>query len=126
LRFNHGGRLNSLFFTPNGSMIASEGSGKIRLWDAASGKELREISTGESTWDDQAVLLADGKRLMTLRQEFPADTIRVWSLADGKEVETIPLPVRRGGHDVWHRNALAPDGRLRALSMPKQIRVFEI
>jgi RNA polymerase sigma factor (sigma-70 family) len=126
LRFNHGGRLNSLLFTPDGATIVSEGSGIIRTWDAASGKELREIRTGESTWDDQSVLLADGKRLMTLRQEFPADTIRVWSLADGKEVATVPLPVRRGGHDVWHRNALSPDGRYCAVSMPKQIRVFEI
>jgi RNA polymerase sigma factor (sigma-70 family) len=125
VRFNHGGRLNSLFFMPDGKTIVSEGTGRIRLWDAASGKELREISTGESTWDDQTVLLADGTRLMTLRQEFPADTIRVWSLADGKEVQTTPLPVRRGGYDVWHRNALSPDGRLCAVSMPKQIRIFD-
>ena len=62
LRFNHGGRLNSLFFSPDGKTIVSEGSGNIRLWDAASGKELRKISIGESTWDDQTVFLPDGKR----------------------------------------------------------------
>src|SRR5262249_43175385 len=82
--------------------------------------------TGESTWDDQTVMLADGNRLMTLRQEFPADTIRVWNLNDGKDVQTLPLPVRRRGHDIWHSNALSPDGRYCAVSMPTQIRVFEI
>ena len=63
---------------------------------------------------------------MTLRQEDTTDTIRVWNLIDGKEVETIPLPVRRGGADVWHHNALSLDGHFCAISMPKQIRVFEI
>ena len=42
--------INSLFFSPDGKTIVSEGSGNIRLWDAASGKELRKISIGESTW----------------------------------------------------------------------------
>ena len=38
VRFNHGGWLDSLFFAPGGKTLISAGSGKIRIWDAASGK----------------------------------------------------------------------------------------
>jgi RNA polymerase sigma factor (sigma-70 family) len=124
VRFNHGHRLNSLFFLPDGKTLVSEGFGRIRVWDAASGKELRQFSTVDA-YAGKAALSADGRLLTLLSQESSVDTVRTWDLAQGKEVSTVPLPVRRGGFDVWHQNAISPDGQLCAITLPKQIRVFD-
>ncbi|HEY7307783.1 MAG TPA: sigma-70 family RNA polymerase sigma factor [Gemmataceae bacterium] len=44
LRLNHFGQLRCLIFSPDSKVLASAGVfGDIRLWDAATGKELRQI-----------------------------------------------------------------------------------
>jgi RNA polymerase sigma factor (sigma-70 family) len=47
VRFNHGDGLNTLYFSPDGGTIMSEGGGSLRLWDAATGKELRQFITAK-------------------------------------------------------------------------------
>jgi RNA polymerase sigma factor (sigma-70 family) len=128
LRFNHGDGLNALGFTPDGKTILSEGHGFLYLWDAATGKELRRIATALPSFDDQVVLTADGKRLITLNQTgFQAnDTVCEWDLATGKEARVIQLPVRRKLQSVNLRNALSPDGQLAAIHTEEQVGVFDV
>ncbi|MBI1917943.1 MAG: sigma-70 family RNA polymerase sigma factor [Planctomycetes bacterium] len=125
VRFNHGDGLNALHFSPDGKTVLSEGGGFIRLWDAATGKELRRFATGELSPDDQTVLSADGKTLTLLNQENGNDTVRVWDLDGGKEVRVLKLPVRRNEWSVFRCNALSRDGRLCAIHTPKNIQVFD-
>jgi RNA polymerase sigma factor (sigma-70 family) len=134
VRFNHGDGLNALYFSPASQTIISEGGGVLRLWDAVSGKELRQFATAKPSFDDQTALSPDGKTLISLNQNVD-DTLRVWDLAQGKEVRTVTLPVRRNKQSVYRRNALSRDGRLCALhtppkripiQVPGQIRVFDI
>jgi RNA polymerase sigma factor (sigma-70 family) len=125
VRFNHGDGLNTLYFSPDGRTIMSEGGGSLRLWDAATGKELRQFITAKPSFDDQTALSTDGKTMTFLNQDFN-DTVRVWDLARGKEVRTTPLPVQRNEMSVFRRNALSRDGLLCALHTPKQIQVFDI
>jgi WD40 repeat protein len=134
VRFNHGDGLNALYFSPNGQTIISEGGGMLRLWDAATGKELRQFATAKPSFDDQTALSPDGKTMIFLNQDL-SDIVRSWDLAQGKEVRTVPLPVRRMEMSIYRRNALSPDGRLCALHTPPkrvpiqapgQIRVFDI
>jgi RNA polymerase sigma factor (sigma-70 family) len=126
VRFNHGDGLNALRFTPDGKRIISEGRGFLCLWDAVSGKELGRFATAEASWDDQTALTPDGKTLISLHQEFPSDRLRVWDLARGKEVRSVPLPVRRREQSIYRRNALSRDGRLCAIHMPREICVLEV
>ena len=125
VRFNHGDGLNSLYFTPDGKTIISEGRGSLRRWDAATGKELRRFATAEPSWDDQTALAPDGKTMIFLNQAFANDTVRVLELAGGKELRVAPLPVRRKELSVYRRNALSPGGRLGAVHTPDDVRVFD-
>jgi RNA polymerase sigma factor (sigma-70 family) len=136
VRFNHGNGLNSLFFSPDGKTILSHGGGLVRLWDAATGRQLAQFSVPKRWADDQAGLTPDGKSLVLLAQEFPSDVLSVWDLTRGKEVRSAKLPVRRGEVSVTRRNAISPDGRLCALHTPEEkrggqrtpeeVRVFEV
>src|SRR5439155_25177058 len=116
----------ALHFTPDGKTIVSAGGGLLRLWDAATGKELGQIPTTRSSWDDATVLSSDGKTVICLGQEFAGDMLRVWDLAQRKEVRTAQLPVRRGELSVFRRNALSRDGRLAVVHAPAAVRVFDI
>jgi RNA polymerase sigma factor (sigma-70 family) len=112
VRFNHGEGLQNLLFTPDGKTVVSTGEGTFRLWDAATGREQGSFSTDKGQWwDDQAVLAAGGKELITLTQDPDCDRVRVWDLALLKEARQLQLPVRRNGWSVSLRNALSPDGR---------------
>jgi RNA polymerase sigma factor (sigma-70 family) len=126
VRFNHGDGLSALYFTPDGKTILSEGNGSLRFWDAVTGKELKHFVTARPSFDDQTVQSPDGKTLTFLNQENESDTLRVWDLARGKEVRAARLGVRRNEISVFRRNVLSRDGRLCALHLPKQIRVFDV
>src|SRR5262245_3971913 len=125
VRFNHGDGLNVLHFSPDGKTVLSEGGGFIRLWAAATGKELRRFATGELSWDDQTLLSADGKTLTLLNQEKGNETVRVWDLDQGNEVRVLKLPVRRNEWSAFRCNALSGDGRLCAIHTPRNIQVFD-
>jgi RNA polymerase sigma factor (sigma-70 family) len=125
VRFNHGEGLNALHFTPDGKTVVSTGNGSLRLWDAATGKELRQFATARPSFDDQTILSPDGKTMTFLNQESDGDTLRVWDLAEGKEVRVVPLPVRRKILSASVRNALSADGLLCAVHTAGDIRVFD-
>jgi RNA polymerase sigma factor (sigma-70 family) len=124
VRFNHGEGLNALHFTPDGKTLLSEGRGLLRLWDAATGKELKHFATALTSFDVQA-LMPDGKTLVALNQGSH-DTLHFWDLAQGKEVRVLKLPRRRAVQSVYLRNALAPDGRLCAVNNREDVRVFDV
>jgi WD40 repeat protein len=126
LRFNHGFGLSSLAFTPDGKALVSFGGGSLRLWDAADGRELAHIPTGEASFDEPTVLLPGGKTVVSVTQGFAGDTVHFWDLSQGKEVRTLPLPVRRNELSIYRRNALSPDGRLCAVHTPTHVHVFDL
>jgi RNA polymerase sigma factor (sigma-70 family) len=125
VRFNHGDGLNALFFTPDGKTIVSEGNGSLRLWEAGTGKERKRCATAKPSFDDQTALTPNGRTLVRLNQENEADTLRFFDLAAGKEVRTVPLPLRRLEIATYRRNALSPDGRLCAIHAQESVRVFD-
>jgi RNA polymerase sigma factor (sigma-70 family) len=129
IRFNHGDGLNALFFSPDGKTIYSEGNGNIRIWDAASGKERGRIDTTKTfTFDDQGVLLADGKTFLSLMQFHKGDLFTTWDLVQKKKIRKAMLPVQRRVLSSDHHNALSSDGKLAALHVdtPAQVQVFEV
>jgi WD40 repeat protein len=104
----HQEEITSVVFSPDGKMLASTSNSdrSVRLWDPATGKEIRRIdvkAAGENLW---VVFSPDSKYLA-----FYGDTeaIRLWEVATGKEV------ARFAGHrDMIGSVAFCPGGRVLA------------
>jgi WD40 repeat protein len=94
-------------FSADGRLLASAGS-RIVLWDAVTGKELREVQGPIQlcTRVGTAVAFApDGKTLISAG----TDDVQLWEVATGKRLRQI-----RQGQTTIQELALSPDGQLLA------------
>jgi WD40 repeat protein len=89
-RFRHGAEVRSVAFAPDRKTLASGGQDNaVRLWDIATGKELRRFTavTGlgaEHAWVSSIAYSPDGKFLAAGTLNGPGEVV-VWELATGKE-----------------------------------------
>jgi WD40 repeat protein len=123
----HTGEVRAVAWSPDGKLVASAGwslqGGEVIVWDAATGQELHRLG-GHTEPLASLAFSPDGRRLATLAgrsgyhtHSEQADTgrpgvetrvfdshgeLKVWDVATGAEVLTIP----RGGSSV----AFSPDG----------------
>jgi WD40 repeat protein len=102
LRLRHRAGVRSLAVSADGKLLASGSSdGTTRLWDAATGRELRRF-LGDSTTGDMVALSPDGRFLGAGRFR---DTVSLWNLSTGKEHARLPHP--KGIVSL----AFSPDGK---------------
>jgi RNA polymerase sigma factor (sigma-70 family) len=108
VRLRHSNWVTGLAFLPDGKTLASTSwDHTIRLWDRATGKELRKL-IGHT----EAVLVlavsANGKTLASAGND---GTVRVWESATGPERFRLTRPVEGGAVFCV---ALSPDGKILA------------
>jgi WD40 repeat protein len=108
-------------FSPDGKTFASAPyKGMIRLWDAATGKEIRTFKGVAGDGTQPFAFSRDGKILATC-SDHRSDTIRFWDVEKGTEIRPF------GGHNVGiSALAFAPDGtKLISGSVDQTSRVWE-
>jgi hypothetical protein len=105
-------------FSPGGSRLATASQDHTaRLWDAASGTELRTLKGHQDrVWE--VAFSPDGSRLATASDDR---TARLWDAASGTELHTL-----KGHQDQVVGVAFSPDGsRLATASMDRTARLWD-
>ena len=91
LQMGHLHNVSALAFSPDGKLLASGAfDHHIKLWDAASGKEMMALRQPEE-WVHCLAFSPDGKTLASGTQAF----IHLWDVASGQKITTgrpIPMP----------------------------------
>lgn len=116
IRYRHNGWYKRVAFLPdNATFIVGTPNNTVRLWDAASGRPVREIALGDATL--QAFCLShDGELLVVVASVLDRQTreyemrLKVWELASWNERASFGWvePLLEASKTV----ALAPDGTL--------------
>jgi RNA polymerase sigma factor (sigma-70 family) len=110
-RFRHGAYIHSLTFTADGKQLLSHAFDGVRVWDAATGRELRHLIAEPGTRFLGASFSPDGKLVATTQCMdsgiLEASPIGLWDLTTGKKVKAL-------GNAAYYSVRFAPQGRLLA------------
>jgi WD40 repeat protein/class 3 adenylate cyclase len=119
LRDNADAFLNAVF-SPDGKRIAgSNASGMVKVWDAATGKEMLAIQASTEGGVGGVAFSPNGKLLATANDDM---TARVWDAATGKELLTFTDHM-----DYVQDIAFSPDGmRLATMSLNGMVIIWEV
>ena len=99
LTLKHLGPVSSVGFSPDGCLLATANGVWVRVWDAATGREVHSLQTAGGTQE----LAFSSDRARVAKRGF--DNSSVWDLATGREL------LRTAGGAAM---AFSPDGKLLA------------
>ena len=106
----HSHGVNAVALSPDGrTALSGGGDGTLKLWDVATGKELRTLSAHSIrsffglNIINSVAFSPDGRTALSGSED---DTLKLWEVATGKELRTFS-----GHKDYVFAVAFSPDGR---------------
>lgn len=115
-RFMHGEKLQGLSLSPDGSVVLGADDRHIWLWDAETGRELREFKGIESV--QCAALSPNGKTVAAVEN---GTRVWLWDTATGKELRRLTAG-NSGRPDAM---CWSPDGKWIVAAMGEVVYVWE-
>jgi RNA polymerase sigma factor (sigma-70 family) len=82
VRFRHGSLITSLAFTPDGKQLVSHSDDALRIWDAATGRELGHATVEPDDGIIATFVTRDGKTVITMERVRGMRPIRVRNRSD--------------------------------------------
>ena len=79
-------------FSPDGQLIAAAGGSSLRLWDAATGRLVRELSAGDKGRLSSVAFSPTDNRLLAVGYGGQADVshVALWDIDAGTELPRLP------------------------------------
>jgi WD40 repeat protein len=103
VRFRHGDQIDGMALAPDGRTVAAASRDQtVRLWNVATGQELRRLPGHEGSLRYVA-FSSDGTMLATIGN--PPGVVHLWDAATGKELRQLQGTIQLGPL------AISPDGR---------------
>jgi eukaryotic-like serine/threonine-protein kinase len=115
----HRAEVAAVAFAPDSRLLASAGhDGEIRLWETATGREVRTIATGAERVDG-VVFSPDGRLIASAGSDWK---VMIWETATGRQVRSLA-----GHNGPVLCVAFSPDGRrLASGSADYNIRIWDL
>jgi RNA polymerase sigma factor (sigma-70 family) len=117
----HNDFVTCVLFTPEGRKLVSAGFDNIRVWDAETGKELRQFPHSGGVW--QVALSPDGKSVAALGPTDVKRHIALWDIATGARAGELDFD---GNFDGAMSLAFSPDGKQLLSGGDRVLRLFDV